>query len=532
MRLAARGEVDLLRMPALKCWPLDGDPRAVAFGLSAEEAGTAAGGGRFITFAGVHSIDAQDEGAARPASHNVGMYRAQVIGGTRIAMHWHLHHDGAAHWRSWRARGRPMPLAICLGGEPVLPYAAAAPLPRGVSELLLAGFLAGRGIPLVKARTVPLRVPAQSEIVIEGYASTECGPPGYDPRPRAGAAPEPLRPGAVLARPSRDHTGFYSLPDRYPVVEVTAVTHRRGAIFPATVVGLPPQEDYYLGKATERVFLPLLRLLVPDLEDYHLPFFGTFHNCAFLKIRKEYALQARRVMAAVWGAGQLAWTKFLVVVDQGVDVHDEHAVLRALFERCHFARDVETMNGPLDILDHAAPRLGAGGKLGFDATRKLSGEEVGGVPLSFAPRLGSAGQAAAAALASRLGGAGVTAVAVPEIGLCRLVLVAVRKTAGGGGARAVEAVFAHAGDTPADCVIAVDHPADLADLDRVLLLLCAHCDPGRDVHRAGARIAFDATVKTQGDERGGEPVRDYPPLVEMSAEMQARVTERWSEYGF
>ena len=194
-------------------------------------------------------------------------------------------------------------------------------------------------------------------------------PIGFDPR-RDGE----LGPGAVFEGPFGDHTGFYSLPDRYPVVEVTAITHRRNAVFPATLVGLPPQEDYYLGKATERIFLQLLKVLIPDIEDYHLPRYGCFHNAAFIRIRKHYPLQARRVMHAVWGAGQMAWTKSIVVVDETVDVHDEEAVLRTLLERCDFRRDLERVRGPLDILDHAAPYLGAGGKIGFDATTRWAGE--------------------------------------------------------------------------------------------------------------------------------------------------------------
>ena len=194
-------------------------------------------------------------------------------------------------------------------------------VPPGMSELLMAGYLAGRGVPLVRARTVPLWVPAHSEIVIEGWVDTDCGVIDYVPQRRDGKLVEPVGPGGVIEGPFGDHTGFYSLPDRYPLVEVTAVTHRRSAVFPATIVGRPPQEDYYLGKATERIFLPLLRMMIPDLEDYHLPLFGTFHNCAFIKISKFYPLQARRVMHAVWGAGQMAWEKMIVVVD-----HDPYAL--------------------------------------------------------------------------------------------------------------------------------------------------------------------------------------------------------------
>ncbi|MHC4410597.1 MAG: menaquinone biosynthesis decarboxylase, partial [Planctomycetota bacterium] len=418
---------DLTRLPILKCWPLDGDPEAVGYPVPATNEG------RYITFAGIHTIHHRDKGAAKPASHNVGMYRLQLLGPKKLAMHWHMHHDGAAHWRSWKKAGEKMPVAIALGGEAVLPYAATAPLPPGISELLMAGFLHGKGIPMVAAKTVPLRVPANAEIIIEGYVSTQAGFPGYDPR-----SGEPIGEGAVFEGPFGDHTGYYSLPDRYPVVEVTAITHRRDAVYPTTIVGLPPQEDYYLGKATERIFLPLLKTILHDLDDYHLPMFGCFHNCAFVRIRKEYPLQARRVMHAIWGAGQMAWTKVIVVVDDEVDVHDEEAVWRAVLRNCHFGRDLEFVNGPLDILDHAAPRLGAGGKMGIDATRKIAGEEVNGVPHD-------------------------------AVGSGKRVFVAVDKQEAGDGIRALEQI-------DADLAIAVDEETDD---EATLFRWCANWDPIR-----------------------------------------------------
>jgi 4-hydroxy-3-polyprenylbenzoate decarboxylase len=375
-------QVDLSRLPLIKCWPLDGDLASVGYpadindaapGVERDPAWRRAHGGRYITLGGIHTIHADDAGNPNPQSRNVGMYRVQLFGRRTMAMHWHIHHDGARHWRSWKARGEPMPVAIALGGESVLPYAATAPMPPGMSELLLAGFLNRGAIQMVPCKTVPLDVPANSEIVIEGLVSHEAGEIGFDPR---GAAP--LGPGALFEGPFGDHTGFYSLPDRYPILTVTAITHRRDPIYPTTIVGLPPQEDYYLGKATERMFLPLLKTLIPDILDYDLPMFGAFHNCAFVKIRKEYPLQARRVMHAIWGAGQMAWTKVIIVVDEDADVHDHEAVLFHLCANADPGRDTEIVNGPLDILDHAAPRLGAGHKMGIDATRKIKGEEVGG----------------------------------------------------------------------------------------------------------------------------------------------------------
>jgi len=396
-------KIDLRRLPLLRCWPLDGDLAAVGYpaGINAGIPGLGSGPewdrefrGRYITLGGIHTIHASDAGSPTPQSRNIGMYRVQLLGQRHMAMHWHVHHDGARHWRSWKDKGQPMPVAIVLGGESVLPYAATAPMPPGISELLLAGFLNRGAIGLVDCRTVPLAVPANAEIVIEGYVSHEGGSIGFDPRQElreCREVPSPLSrllgPGAVFEGPFGDHTGFYSLPDRYPILEVTAITHRSNPVYPTTIVGLPPQEDYYLGKATERLFLPLLRTIIPDIIDYDLPMFGVFHSCAFVKIRKEYPLQARRVMHAIWGAGQMAWTKMIVVVDEDVDVHNQDEVLFHLAANMDPGRDIEIVNGPLDILDHAAPRLGAGHKIGLDATRKIRGEEVGGNPVRDWPPL-------------------------------------------------------------------------------------------------------------------------------------------------
>ena len=341
---------DLTRLPIIQCWPLDGDLRSGQVfdkAAAASAASAQTGTGRYITLGGIHTRN-PDTG-----DRNIGMYRVQQFGPRKCAMHWHMHHDGARHFRLYQRRGERMPLAIVLGGESVLPYAATAPLPPGIEEHLFAGFLNGRGIELVPCKTIPLEVPANAEIVIEGYV---------DPKEK------------LLEGPFGDHTGFYSLADWYPAFHVTAITHRRDPIYPTTIVGKPPMEDYFLGKATERVFLPLLKMLVPDIVDYSLPMSGVFHNCAFIKIKKEYPYQARRVMHSIWGAGQMAFTKFIVVVDEHVNVHDEQDVLFHLFANCDPARDTEVVHGPLDVLDHASPDLGAGSKMGFDATAKLPAE--------------------------------------------------------------------------------------------------------------------------------------------------------------
>ena len=356
-------DASLLRLPIIQCWPHDGEPgyggkpsepQASACATPGDESRglkfTAGNGtGRYITFAGIYTKD-PDSG-----ERNVGMYRVQVFDEKLAAMHWHMHHDGARHFRAYRKRGEKMPLAIVLGGEPVLPYAATCPLPPDVSELLFAGFLNDGGIELCPCKTIAMEVPVNAEIVIEGYV---------DPRE------------TLIEGPFGDHTGFYSLADRYPAFHVTAITHRRDPIYPTTIVGKPPQEDYYLGKATERIFLPLLRILIPDIIDYSLPQFGAFHNAVFVSIRKVYPMQARKVMSSIWGAGQMMFSKMIVVVDEHVNVHDEQDVLFHVGANVDWRRDTMIVEGPCDILDHATPYYATGAKIGIDATRKISGEGI------------------------------------------------------------------------------------------------------------------------------------------------------------
>ncbi|MEK6643742.1 MAG: UbiD family decarboxylase [Planctomycetota bacterium] len=346
-------DADLNVLPIIKCWPHDGgsDERVIvgrapqASSLKPQTSSE----GRYITLAGIYTT------APDGSEPNIGMYRIQVTGPRSALFHCHMHHDGARHHRMWAAEGKDMPVAIVLGGESVLPYAATCPLPPNVSELLFAGFLNDGGIPLLPGKTVPIEVPANAEIVIEGWVS----------------ATETAREG-----PFGDHTGFYSLADQCPTMRVTAITHRENPIYPTTIVGLPPMEDYYMGKATERVFLPLLQMLIPDIVDYNLPRWGAFHNFCFVKIRKEYPLQARKVASSIWGAGQMMFSKFIVIVDEDVDVHDEQAVMFAVGANVDPRRDTFLVDGPMDILDHSSPYLAAGSKMGIDATRKIAGEGV------------------------------------------------------------------------------------------------------------------------------------------------------------
>ncbi|MFI4898821.1 MAG: UbiD family decarboxylase domain-containing protein [Phycisphaerales bacterium JB059] len=539
--------IDLTRLGLIRCWDHDGDFEALGYpggvnrgveglGHPSMDEGTweATQRGRYITLAGIHTIHADDRNEAKPKSHNIGMYRVQLLGRDRLAMHWHMHHDGAAHWRSWKKLGEPMPVAIALGGPSVLPYAATCPLPPGISELLMAGFLNGSGIRMVRGVSVPLWVPADAEIVIEGHVRTDAGYPGWDPR-EAGAGD--LGPGAVFEGPFGDHTGFYSLPDRYPVLEVSAVTRRREAIFPATVVGLPPQEDYFLGKATERIMLPLLKTLIHDIEDYDLPMFGAFHNCVFVKIRKQYPLHARRVMHAIWGAGQMAWTKSVFVVDEDVDVHDARAVLGACARWCRPGRDIERVNGALDILDHAAPRLGAGVKIGFDCTRKIAGEEVNGVAVG-----GEADgwEADREAVRGELLGRARSIEGVLDVALNEDApgWVFVRADRGlnesdreGLGRRIGETLLESPFGGAARFAVVLGRDVDVFDTGSAMFHWLANSDASRDALWRDDRVVFDATAKTAGDAAKGQPVRAWAPVLRVDEETAALVERRGGAYG-
>ncbi len=314
---------DLSRLPVCKCWPQDGGP--------------------FFTLPQIITKRLSD------GTRNVGMYRMQVFDKQTTGMHWHIHHGGSGHLDEYLKAGKRMEVAVALGGNPALAYSASAPLPEGIDEYLFAGFLRKRPVELVQCKTVDLQAPADAEFVIEGYVD-----------------PEETR----IEGPFGDHTGFYSLRDEYPVFHVTAITHRKNPVYPHTIVGRPPMEDYYMGWATERIFLPLIQLVVPEIIDYSLPVEGIFHNFVFVKIRKRYPGHAFKVMNAIWGLGQLMFSKFIVVVDEWVDVQNTSEVLWVLGNNCEPERDTLMSKGPRDALDHAAPLAHFGNKMGFDATEK------------------------------------------------------------------------------------------------------------------------------------------------------------------
>jgi len=317
------GEVDLTKIPVLTCWPGDGGP--------------------FVTLPLVFTHHPET------GKRNLGMYRLQVFDQQTTGMHWHRHKGGAQHYRVAERRGERLPVAVAIGADPATIYAATAPLPEDLDEMIFAGFLRQEPVEMVNCVSIPLMVPASSQIVLEGY----------------------VEPGERRVEgPFGDHTGYYSLPDEYPVFHVTTMTRRRQPIYPATIVGQPPMEDCFMAKATERIFLPLIQKTLPEIVDLNLPMEGVFHNLAFISIDKRYPGHARKVMHALWGLGQMMFTKMILIFDREVDVQDLAQVLWRLGNNVDPRRDVVLVDGPVDALDHASPLPQYGSKMGVDCTRK------------------------------------------------------------------------------------------------------------------------------------------------------------------
>lgn len=314
-------------MPVCQCWPDDA--------------------GRFITMPMVFSRDPRTKAA------NCGMYRLQVYDEKTCGMHWHLHKGGAEHLRQMAQRGEMLPVSIAIGGGPVEVFTAACPLPPDVFEMLFAGLIRGEAVKMVKCRTNDLMVPAESEIVLEGYVD-----------------PAEMR----IEGPFGDHTGYYSPADDYPVFHLTAMSHRRDPIYIHTIVGKPPMEDAYMGEAIEALFTPLMKRQLPEVVDMHMPTEGVFHNLMILSIRKGYPGHARKIMHSIWGLGQAMFTKLIVVVDEDVDIRNYRELAWRALGSVDYARDVEIVKGPVDDLDHSSQLPRFGGKMGIDATTKWPGE--------------------------------------------------------------------------------------------------------------------------------------------------------------
>lgn len=326
---------DITKFPVLKCWPEDGGP--------------------FLTLPIIHTKD------PNTGLRNVGLYRMQVFGPTLTGMHWHRHKVSARHFNEYKKLGKLMPVAVALGGDPVYTYAATAPLPDNVDEYMLAGFIRKKKVELVQCLTQDVQVPSDADIIIEGFVD-----PNED---------------YILEGPFGDHTGYYSLADYYPKFHITCITHKKNAIYPATIVGIPPQEDAWIGKATERIFLvPIKMTMVPEIVDMVLPVEGVFHNLVIVKIKKEYPGQASKVMHSLWGAGQMMFTKIMIVVDGNVNIHNSMEVANYVSNNFNPENDLYFTQGPVDVLDHSCSVMSYGGKIGIDATLKTVEEQNGRSP--------------------------------------------------------------------------------------------------------------------------------------------------------
>lgn len=320
-------EPDLDTLPILHCWPEDG--------------------GRFLTLPLVITKDPEN------GMQNMGMYRLQVFDKCTTGMHWHLHKDGREIYEKYKKLGRRMPVAVALGCDPATIYSATAPLPKEINETMFAGFIRKSALEIVKCKTCDIYVPANAEFVLEGYVDLD-----------------ELREEG----PFGDHTGYYSLKDMYPVFHITCLTRKKHPVYPTTIVGKPPMEDCYLGKATERIFLPFLKIQCPEIIDMNFPLEGVFHNCVIVSIKKRYPGHAKKVMHSLWGIGQMMYTKMIIVVDENINPHDLSTVAWKVFNNIDAARDVVVAEGPLDALDHASPLAHYGHKMGIDATKKWASE--------------------------------------------------------------------------------------------------------------------------------------------------------------
>jgi 4-hydroxy-3-polyprenylbenzoate decarboxylase len=477
---------DLSKLPVLKCWPEDGGP--------------------FITLPAIHTKDPNS------GMRNIGMYRMQVFEPTMTGMHWHKHKVSARHFNEYKKLGKRMPVAVALGGDPVYTYAATAPLPDNVDEYMLAGFLRKKKVELVRCLTQPdIEVPADADFIIEGYVD-----PGEE---------------LIWEGPFGDHTGYYSLPDWYPRFHVTAITHKKNAIYPATIVGIPPQEDAWIGKATERIFLtPIKMTMVPEIADMNMPVEGVFHNLVIATIDKEYAGQGQKVMNAMWGAGQMMFNKILVLADgvnaNGIKIDDYKSLTREVFNNLNPATDVYFSQGPMDVLDHSCSKMGFGGKMCIDGTRKT--EEEITKPLN-AYKIDPA--FSADALRARF-----TEITGINDKLMRewdipVLFVAVHKNRPGHVADLHLQLCQQPGMSELKMILYVEHTVIATDIADVLWRLCNNLDPRRDHFYGGAQqniLGLDGTRKTKKHDNFDRP---WPNIIVADDETIARIDKKWNELG-
>src|SRR5688572_1755578 len=423
---------DITKLPVITCWPKDGGP--------------------FVTLPVIHTKDPNTH------SRNVGMYRMQVFGPALTGMHWHKHKVSAKHFTEYKKLGKRMPVAVALGGDPVYAYSATAPLPENVDEYMLAGFLRKKKVELVKCITQPeIEVPSDADFIIEGYV-------------------EPHE-EMIWEGPFGDHTGYYSLPDWYPRFHITGITLKKNPVYPATIVGIPPQEDAWLGKATERIFLaPIKMTLVPEIVDMDMPVEGVFHNLVIAKIQKDYAGQGQKVMNAMWGAGQMMFNKILVLVDGQTRIQDYKELAKYVFKNLNPATDIHFSQGPMDVLDHSCSKLGFGGKMCIDGTFKQDEE----IDESWQPAVGSP-QFEVSMIKNMFTeihaiNSSLLAKEIP------CLIISVKKNRKGHVKELHEQICALNEMAGVKMILYVEHTVDANDLPIALWRLCNNLDPRRDYH--------------------------------------------------
>lgn len=470
---------DLSKLPILKCWPKDG--------------------GRFITLPAIHTKD------ITTGIRNIGMYRMQVFSNEMTAMHWHKHKVSARHFNEYKKLNKRMPVAVALGGDPVYTYAATAPLPDNVDEYMLAGFLRKKRVELVKCLTQPeIEVPADADIIIEGY---------LDPQDEM-----------LWEGPFGDHTGYYSLPDWYPRFHVTAITRRKDAVYPATIVGIPPQEDAWIGKATERIFLaPIKMTMVPEIKDMNMPVEGVFHNLVTASINKEYAGQGQKVMNAMWGAGQMMFNKILVMTDGNVALDNYKALAQYVFNNLDPETDVYFSQGPMDVLDHSCSKLGFGGKMCIDGTKKWEEE----ITKPLLPYKLPAGFSVAAIQARFTEIAGINA-SLAEQHEIPVLFVSVKKNRPNHIAELHTQLCALPEMAGMKMILYVEHTVDVQDIPDTLWRFCNNLDPKRDHMYAQHILGLDGTRKYKALD-GFE--RPWPNIIVADKPTINNVDAKWDELG-
>ncbi|CAD7842716.1 MAG: UbiD family decarboxylase associated with menaquinone via futalosine [Olavius algarvensis Delta 4 endosymbiont] len=447
-------DVDLNRLPVLHCWPKDGGP--------------------FVTLPLVFTR------SLKTGKRNVGMYRLQIFDQNTTGMHWHIHKDGSHYYSEYVAANQRMPVSVAIGADPATTYAATAPLPRGIDEMLLAGFIRKKPVRMVKCLTNDLEVPAEAEFVLEGYVD-----------------PGEMR----LEGPFGDHTGYYSLADDYPVFHVTAVTHRKNPVYSATLVGPPPMEDCYLAKATERLFLPMLQTVFPEIVDYWFPWEGVFHNIVIIALDKGYACHAPRIMSGLWGQGQMSFCKAIVIVDKSVNPQDPGAVLAELVSKLDLETDVTLSKGVLDVLDHSSPNVNFGNKIGIDLTTRVGDEPPRQLQRSAdpAPEGEELMTAARQSCPAVTGCRPLLADRVDPRGGHRVLAVTIDKTDRGSGQDIAAALLASPALAAYTLILMFDAGIDLGNPSLLLWKLFNNTDPGRDLLMRDSRAAIDASVKGTAD---------------------------------